>query len=71
MSQVQVCEPIYIQITPPQEIHVTVVEQEVLPVVTVQVPGIQGPASVERPLDVDPLETYLSARGDFKNGDNS
>ena len=68
MSQEQINDPIFIQITPPKTINVTVVEQKVLPVVTVQIPGIQGPASVDRPLDVDPLETYLTARGNFPNG---
>lgn len=68
MSQEQINDPIFIQITPPETINVTVVEQKVLPVVTVQIPGIQGPASVDRPLDVDPLETYLTARGNFPNG---
>lgn len=36
-------------------ISVKVVEKVELPVVKVLVPGVQGPASVDRPLDVDPL----------------
>lgn len=52
-------------------ISVKVVEKVELPVVKVLVPGIQGPASVDRPLDVDPLTTYLEARGNFPNGNNT
>ncbi len=41
------------------------------PVVTIQIPGIQGPAAADQPLDIDPLTTYLTARGAFPNGDNA
>lgn len=70
MSQEQINDPIFIQITPPEVIRLTVTEQKNAPVITVQIPGIQGSASVERPLDVDPLDIYLEARGNFQNGNN-
>lgn len=38
--------------------------------VVVEIQGPQGPSAVDRPLDYDPLEIYLNARGEF-NGNNS
>lgn len=52
----------------PIKVHVT--ERTQLPVVKVLVPGIQGPSASDKPLEIDPLETYLKARGDFPNGDD-
>lgn len=63
--------PTNIQVIVNNPITLKVTEQVQLPVVKVLVPGIQGPASVDRPLDVDPLQTYLNARGNFPNGNNS
>nr|DAH48586.1 MAG TPA: hypothetical protein [Caudoviricetes sp.] len=65
------CEPVSVTVVVQNPISVKVTEPVVLPVVKVLVPGIQGPASVDRPLDTDPLETYLQARGNFPNGNNS
>ena len=65
------CTPTNIQVIVNNPITLKVTEQVQLPVVKVLVPGIQGPASVDRPLDVDPLQTYLNARGKFPNGNNS
>lgn len=63
--------PTNIRVIVNNPITLKVTEQVQLPVVKVLVPGIQGPASVDRPLDVDPLQTYLNARGNFPNGNNS
>lgn len=65
------CNPTTIKVIVNNPITLRVTEQVQLPVVKVLVPGIQGPASVDRPLDVDPLETYLQARGNFPNGNNA
>lgn len=65
------CRPAQISVVVQNPIYVQVAEQVQLPVVKVQVPGIQGPASVDRPLEVDPLQTYLEARGAFNNGNDS
>lgn len=51
-------------------ICVKTVEKVSLPIVKVLVPGIQGPASTEQPLEDDPLEIYLKARGEFSNGNS-
>lgn len=56
-------QDVTVVVEPPPEIVVEVQEVQTLPVVEVQVPGIQGASSIDKPLDVDPLETYLSARG--------
>ncbi len=64
-------EPVTVCIQPPPVIQLTVSEPKVLPVVTIQIPGIQGPAAADQPLDIDPLTTYLTARGAFPNGDNA
>lgn len=58
-------------VEPPKEIIVEAKKEVCLPVVKVLVPGIQGPmgergpAGENSPLDVDPLQTYLTARGNF------
>jgi hypothetical protein len=58
-------------VEPPKEIIVETKNEVCLPVVKVLVPGIQGPkgdrgpAGENQPLDIDPLETYLTARGNF------
>lgn len=65
MSQ-RTLEPVTVVIQPPPTFTVTVVESKILPAVTVQVPGIQGPAAADKPLDIDPLELYLKA----KNGNS-
>ena len=65
------CQPCGVNVLVQKPITVRVTETVQLPVVKVLVPGIQGPASVDRPLDIDPLETYLQARGNFPNGNNS
>lgn len=67
MSEVsKVCKPsITITVQEQASIVVETKNEVTLPVVEVQVPGIQGPAAVEKPLEIDPLETYLKARGAF------
>lgn len=65
------CQPCGVTVVVQNPIKVHVTETVQLPVVKVLVPGIQGPASVDRPLNIDPLETYLQARGNFPNGNNS
>lgn len=65
------CQPCGVTVVVQKPITVRVTETVQLPVVKVLVPGIQGPASVDRPLDIDPLETYLQARGNFPNGNNA
>ncbi len=58
-------------VEPPKEIVVQVKKEVSLPIVKVLVPGIQGPkgeqgpAGESKPLDDDPLQTYLNARGEF------
>ena len=71
MSEVtKVCNPsITITVQEQTPIVVETKNEVTLPVIEVQVPGIQGPAAVEKPLEIDPLETYLKARGEF-NGNN-
>lgn len=58
-------------VEPPQVINVIVEEAITLPVVTVEVPGIQGPSRADEPFDIDPLEIYLKARGSLKNGNKN
>ena len=67
MSEVtKVCKPSITITVQEQTPIVEKTKNEVtLPVVEVQIPGIQGPAAVEKPLEIDPLETYLKARGAF------
>ena len=58
-------------VEPPKEIIGETKNEVCLPVVKVLVPGIQGPkgdrgpAGENQPLDIDPLETNLTARGNF------
>lgn len=58
-------------VEPPQVINVIVEEAITLPVVTVEVPGIQGPSRADEPFDIDPLEIYLKARGALKNSNKN
>lgn len=46
-------------------VEITVIVEEVvtLPVITVEVPGIQGPSRIDAPFEIDPVEIYLKARG--------
>ena len=60
--------PIKVVIRPPDQIVVKTVKSEIKPVVTVQVPGIQGGSSAETPLEDDPLTIYLESRGNLPNG---
>ena len=60
-----------VEVKPPDRYEIGVVETKVLPVVEVEVRGIQGPpgeSGVDKPLLEDPLEIYLKARGDMENG---
>ncbi len=50
-------------VEPPKEINVVVENSVVLPVVTVEIPGIQGASRVDEPFDIDPVEIYLKSRG--------
>ena len=58
-------------VEPPKEIIVEAKKEVCLPVVKVLVQGIQGPkgdrgpAGENQPLDIDPLQIYLTARGNF------
>ena len=65
MSNEIVLEEVTLVVTEPEIVEVVTEFPVVLPVVEVDVPGIQGSAAVERPLEIDPLETYLKARGDI------
>ena len=74
------CSDFVIEVENPSDITIettsntlATVEVQVEPeiaVVEVEVRGLQGASSVERPLDYDPLEIYLQSRGDI-NGGNS
>lgn len=58
----------------PQESFSVVVNEVTSEVVEVGMTGIQGPPgkdAQQEPLPVDPLDIYLQARGELKNGDNS
>lgn len=50
-------------------IVVTVEKQPRDPIVTIEVPGLRGPSTVDVPFDEDPTEIYLNARGKI-NGNN-
>lgn len=58
-------------VEPTKEIIVEAKKEVCLPVVKVLVQGIQGPkgdrgpAGENQPLDIDPLQIYLTARGNF------
>ncbi len=58
-------------VEPPKEINVIVESSVVLPVVTIEVPGIQGASRVDEPFDVDPVEIYLKSRGDLNGNDEN
>lgn len=58
-----VFEEVTIVVTEESPIEVVTQFPVVTPIIEVDVPGIQGSSSVERPLDIDPLEIYLKARG--------
>lgn len=58
-------------VEPPQVINVIVEEAITLPVVTVEVPGIQGPSRADEPFEIDPVEVYLKARGAKNNGNEN
>lgn len=62
---------ITVVVEPPQEINVLVDQTVVLPVVTVEVPGIQGPSRADEPFDVDPVEIYLNYRGAIYGNDEN
>ena len=70
------CKPVKVIVQAPKKNIVQVKEVVCLPIVKVLVPGIQGPEGPQgppgsnEPLDVNPLETYLKARGEI-NGSNS
>lgn len=55
----------------PRPYEIIVEKKITLPIVEVQVPGIQGPEGPQgppgesKPLEIDPLEIYLKARGDM------
>lgn len=67
----KVCKPcVVVTIDKQAPITVHTTKETELPIVEIQTPGLQGPASVERPLEEDPLQTYLKARGEF-NANNS
>lgn len=73
MSEVtKVCKPC-IEITLEEQTPVVVetTKETASSIVEVQIQGLQGPAAVDRPLEYDPVEIYLKARGDFCNADNS
>lgn len=56
-------------VSPPKKVIVETKNEISLPIVKVLVPGIQGPkgdqgpAGETQPLEIDPLQTYLKARG--------
>ena len=62
------CPDIEIEVQPPETFTVEIAETVYAPVVEVEVPGIQGPSMNDSPLDIDPLEIYLKARGEISNG---
>lgn len=65
------CKPCTVTVILEKPVSVKVPEPVQLPVVKVLVPGIQGASATDKPLDVDPLEIYLSARGNFPNDNDS
>lgn len=58
-------------VEPPKEINVLVERTVTLPVVTVEIPGIQGPSRADEPFDVDPVEIYLTYRGALNGNDEN
>lgn len=60
-----------IVVEPPEQVVVAVEKTVVLPVVEVEIAGVQGPSAADKPLDVDPVEIYLKARGEMKNGNHT
>lgn len=68
------CIPEYVVEIRPQESFSVVVNEVTASVVEVGMTGIQGPPgkdAQQEPLPEDPLEIYLKARGELKNGDDS
>lgn len=54
---------IIVIVEPPEEINLIVEKSSDSPVVTVEIPGIQGASRVDEPFDIDPTEVYLESRG--------
>ena len=68
------CIPEYVVEIRPQEKFSVVVNEVSAEVVEVGMTGIQGPPgkdAQQEPLPIDPLDIYLQARGEIKNGDDS
>lgn len=68
------CIPEYVVEIRPQESFSVVVNEITSEVVEVGMTGIQGPPgkdAQQEPLPIDPLDIYLQARGEIKNGDDS
>lgn len=68
------CIPEYVVEIRPQESFSAVVTEITSEVVEVGMTGIQGPPgkdAQQEPLPIDPLDIYLQARGEIKNGDDS
>lgn len=68
------CIPEYVVEIRPQESFSVVVNEITSEVVEVGMTGIQGPPgkdAQQEPLPVDPLDIYLQARGELKNGNDS
>ena len=68
------CIPEYVVDIRPQEKFSVVVNDVTAEVVEVGMTGIQGPPgkdAQQEPLPIDPLDIYLQARGELKNGDDS
>lgn len=68
------CIPEYVVEIRPQESFSVVVTEITSEVVEVGMTGIQGPPgkdAQQEPLPIDPLDIYLQARGEIKNGDDS
>ena len=68
------CIPEFVVEVKPQETFSVVVTEITSEVVEVGMTGIQGPPgkdAQQEPLPIDPLDLYLQARGEIKNGDDS
>lgn len=65
------CDDVVVTVESPPEIVLEVTKETVLPVVEVQIAGIQGTGAGDKPLDIDPLEIYLKARGELINAYDS
>ena len=65
MSEKTCMDEVTVVVEHPPDFEVRVEKTVVLPVVEIQVPGFQGPSAADKPLDVDPLEIYLTARGEL------